>query len=105
METPPEDTVKADGVEGGADDAEGAAKLAKRTGEHGHTCMQSFCTSRSCCSDLAMLPTPAVALHVAYVGTGYKGSSVNRTLGDAATIEQVSLLTNSVSAADQRLQG
>ncbi|GAX79596.1 hypothetical protein CEUSTIGMA_g7037.t1 [Chlamydomonas eustigma] len=30
-----------------------------------------------------------VALHVAYVGTSYKGSSVNRTLGEDATVEQV----------------
>ncbi|KAG1680413.1 hypothetical protein FOA52_015504 [Chlamydomonas sp. UWO 241] len=30
-----------------------------------------------------------VALHVGYVGTAYKGSSVNRTLGDDATVEAV----------------
>lgn len=33
MDKPPEDIVKADGAEGGADDAESAAKLAKRTGK------------------------------------------------------------------------
>ncbi|KAF5832298.1 hypothetical protein DUNSADRAFT_11835 [Dunaliella salina] len=31
----------------------------------------------------------AVALHTGYVGTSFKGSSINRSLGDGATIEQV----------------
>ncbi|GLI59405.1 hypothetical protein VaNZ11_001288 [Volvox africanus] len=31
----------------------------------------------------------SVAIHTGYVGTGYKGSSINRTLGDDVTIEQV----------------
>ncbi|KAG2440173.1 hypothetical protein HXX76_004286 [Chlamydomonas incerta] len=31
----------------------------------------------------------SVALHTGYVGTGFKGSSINRTLGDDVTIEQV----------------
>ncbi|KAG2491256.1 hypothetical protein HYH03_010463 [Edaphochlamys debaryana] len=31
----------------------------------------------------------SVALHTGYVGTGFKGSSINRTLGEDVTIEQV----------------
>ncbi|PNW84649.1 hypothetical protein CHLRE_03g152950v5 [Chlamydomonas reinhardtii] len=31
----------------------------------------------------------SVALHTGYVGTGFKGSSINRTLGENVTIEQV----------------
>ena len=36
-----------------------------------------------------LLPKRTMALHVAYVGSSFKGSAVNRALGEAATIEAV----------------
>ncbi|KXZ51601.1 hypothetical protein GPECTOR_12g565 [Gonium pectorale] len=62
-------------------DAKGATSTAQAAGDDGVACGAGKRPKDR--------PKRSVALHTGYVGTGFKGSSINRTLGDNVTIEQV----------------